>query len=271
MSPRRSREKSFSKVYHVIIRGINKQNIFLDDQDFKKLKKELKKTKEKYKYEIYAYALMRNHIHIVINDKNDNLSRIIQSINISYSIYFNKKYDRIGHLFQNRFKSKAIDSQEYLKNLIRYIHKNPENAGIIEKYKWTSYEEYIYKENIINSKFVLDFFGVSKEEKLYNIKKFHYNYNKNIDLTKDYELITKIDDEEAINIIKNILKEDNLMKIQNYNKNKRDKAILKILEIEGIRKIQISRLIGINKKTIERIEKVSKGTDVSFSSVPKET
>lgn len=127
---RAPRKKSYTKVYHMIIRGINKQDIFLDKQDFLKFIKEVERTKEKYQYEIYAYALMNDHVHFVIYDKNENVSIAIQSLNVSYSSYFNKKYERTGHLFENRFKSKTVDSSEYLKSVVRYIHKNPENAGL---------------------------------------------------------------------------------------------------------------------------------------------
>ena len=128
--PRSPRIKAFSKVYHVILRGNSKQDIFLDEQDYKKFKKEIYNTKEKYQYELYSYCLMTNHIHLIIYDKNEKLSKLMQSLAVSYSSYWNKKYERVGHLFQNRFISKEVESAEYLKNLCRYIHQNPYKAGI---------------------------------------------------------------------------------------------------------------------------------------------
>ena len=88
--PRSIRKISKTKVYHVILRGIDKQDIFVEEQDYNKFIKEIQKTKEKYKYELYAYCLMSNHIHMIIYDKNEQLSKIIQSLAISYSLYFNK-------------------------------------------------------------------------------------------------------------------------------------------------------------------------------------
>lgn len=145
--PRISRQKSTTKVYHVILRGNAKQDIFLDKQDFGKFLKEICNTKEKYQYELYAYCLMTNHVHLILHDKNDNLSKVLQSLTISYSSYWNKKYERVGHLFQNRFLSKNVETAEYLKNLCRYIHQNPVRAGIadIDKYPWSSYQEYTKK------------------------------------------------------------------------------------------------------------------------------
>lgn len=250
--PRCPRQKSSTNVYHIIIRGINRQDIFLDKQDFKKFLKEVKRTKEVYKYEIYAYVLMPNHVHFIIHDINKNLSIIIQSLNISYSNYFNKKYERVGHLFENRFKSKIIEEEEYLKNVVRYIHKNPENAGITKYYPWNSYYEYITNKNeIIDKKIIMNMF----DNNIGNFKIFHEKYNKNEDLGKAYEMISKIDDEEAIKKMKEIAKEDNLTRIQNYDVYTKHEIIKKILKIEGIKKVQIARILGINRKTIEKIGK----------------
>lgn len=250
---RLKREISISKVYHVIIRGINKQDIFIDKQDYLKFIKEVERTKEKYKYEIYAYSFMNDHVHFVIYDKNDNISIVIQSLNVSYSSYFNKKYERTGHLFENRFKSKAIENEGYLKNVVRYIHKNPGNAGL-KRYEWTSYNEYLYKEKLINKDIVIKIFGEDKDSSINNFKYFHKNYSKYQDYDKEYELLTRISDEEAIEIIKNIIKEENPLKIQQYDKIKKEKVVMKILKIEGITKEQMSRIIGINRKTIRNIE-----------------
>lgn len=249
--PRAPRKKSNTNVYHVIIRGINRQDIFLDKQDYNKFLKEIKRTKEVYKYEIYAYVLMPNHVHFIIRDVNENLSTIIQSLNVSYSNYFNKKYERVGHLFENRFKSKIIEEESYLKNVVRYIHKNPENAGIIKYYRWTSYNEYLTNKNqITDTKFIMNLF----QNDIKNFKLFHDEYTKYSDLGQNYEMITRLEDQEAIKIIKELLKESNLMKVQNYERNKKKKAIKEIIKIEGITKVQIARILGISRSTIERIK-----------------
>lgn len=245
------RLKSYTKVYHIIVRGINKQDIFLDTQDLRKFRKELKRAKEKYQFELYAYSFMSNHVHLIIKDENENLEIMMKSLTVSYSNYFNKKYERIGHLFENRFKSYAIEDESYLKNVVRYIHKNPENAGI-KPYAWTSYYEYINnKQKMIDTKQVMSLFEYSIE----NFKIYHSRYEKHEDYDKNYEMISKLQDEEAIRLIQEILNEPNLLKIQNYETNKKKEAIRKILKIEGITKVQISRILGINRKTIYRIEK----------------
>ena len=243
------RPKARTNVYHVILRGINRQDIFLDDMDFRKCLKEIKRTKEVYKYDLYAYALMPNHIHMIIFDKENKLSQIIKSIAIKYAIYFNKKYERIGHLFQNRFKSKTVENEAYLKNLVRYIHKNPENAGLSKQYKWLSYIEYIGdKKELIDTEFVMRLF----ENNMESFILFHENYYKNEDIDKDFELMNKIEDDEAIRIMKEISGENNLVKIQKYDKTTKHEIINKFANIEGITKVQIARILGINKKTVYR-------------------
>lgn len=195
---------------------------------------------------------MPNHVHVVINDKNNNLAKIIQSLNIRYSNYFNKKYERMGHLFENRFKSQIIEEEAYLKNVVRYIHKNPENAGMSKYYPWTSFYEYLsIKKGLINKKIVMDLFDNSVE----NFENFHNNYCKNQDIGNQYEMISKIEDEEAIIKMKEISKENNLVKIQNYDTIRKHEIIKEFIKIEGIKKVQIARILGMNKKTIERIGK----------------
>ena len=158
--PRMARKVSSTKVYHVILRGNDKQNIFFDEQDYKKFTKEIKNTKEKYGYELYAYCLMTNHVHLVIYDKNNMLSKIMQSLEVTYSAYFSKKYEKTGHLFQNRFLSKEVETREYLMQVCRYVHQNPVKAKIstVDKYKWSSFKEYLYGEKIVNTKMLLSLF-----------------------------------------------------------------------------------------------------------------
>jgi REP element-mobilizing transposase RayT len=249
--PRNSRQKSYTKVYHIIIRGINKQDIFLDKQDMYKFRKEVERVKEKYKFEIYAYAFMSNHVHFVMYDKNENLSIIMQSLTVSYSSYFNKKYERVGHLFENRFKSHTIENESYLKNVVRYIHKNPENAGL-KPYAWTSYYEYVNNiSNLIETEQVMNLF----DNNIDSFKEFHKFYEKYQDYDKGYEMVGKIQDDEATKIMKEIINEPNLMQIQNYKESNKKEAIEKILKIEGITKVQVARILGINRKTIEKLGK----------------
>ena len=141
--PNNPRSHANSKTYHIIFKGVDNQNIFYEDKDRNIFLKQLSDTKKKYEYQIYAYCLMDNHIHLVIGIEDDVFSTAMQSLLIRYVRYFNRKYDRIGPLMQSRFKSKNIDNTLYFLRVCRYVHRNPQNSNIsrLEDYKWSSYKE----------------------------------------------------------------------------------------------------------------------------------
>src|SRR5665811_2065044 len=107
--PREARELSKSGIYHILMRGINRQNIFEDEEDCEKFTQTLYRYKEISKYEIYAYCLMGNHMNLLIKNGQESLEQVMRRICGSYVYWYNKKYDRIGNLFQDRFKSKPVE------------------------------------------------------------------------------------------------------------------------------------------------------------------
>lgn len=203
---RTARLQSLSGIYHIIIRGINKQDIFLDNIDKRKFLKELEKNKKIYEYDLLAYCLMDNHVHLLLNDNNCKLSKLMQSLTISYVSYFNKKYERVGHLFQNRFVSKCVNDERYLLVVQKYIHQNPEIAGIdkTNKYKWSSYNEYVTKPKICDTKFILDIFGSDAGLSFENYTLD--NSKRNVKIINEIEAKNNINDNEAIEIIKENLR-----------------------------------------------------------------
>lgn len=141
--PRIAFENAF---FHVFNRGLNKQEIFLDTSDYQKFLRRLEEliTINQFDHAVYAYVLMPNHFHLLIQTKKTPISKIMSSLLTSYSMYFNRKYKRVGTLFQNRFKSKLCDKDSYFLGASRYIHLNPIEAGIssdLEDYPWSSYPE----------------------------------------------------------------------------------------------------------------------------------
>lgn len=263
----RSNSKIATNTYHILLRGINKQDIFLDKYDKDKFTKYLIDTKEKYNYSIYSYVIMNNHVHLNIYDKEDSMSKIIHKLCTNYGIYFNRKYERLGHIFQDRFKSIGIDTEEYLLNLTRYIHRNPQKDGIskLNKYKWSSYNEYINNSKFITDiDFILDLFDGDRTKA---IEKFE-QYNKLIDRKysdAEYELESRLNDEDASYCIKRILNIKNVLEIQNYEKTEKSEMLYKISQIRGISSSQMERLLGMSKRTIQRLIKEykdgAKGTD----------
>lgn len=133
-------------LYHITCRGNDRRKIFLNEADFKKFIEYLKKAKERFKFHLYAYCLMSNHCHLLLEITEANLSRIMQYLNASYTIYYNIKHKHCGHLFQGRFKSILVEADSYFAELTRYIHLNPLRAGMVdnpEKYPWSSYKAYL--------------------------------------------------------------------------------------------------------------------------------
>ena len=143
--PRCARIKSKTQVYHIMLRGNNREKIFIDEEDKSRIIDTLGEKKKAEEYFLYAYCVMDNHIHLIIKEGKNSIASIVKRIAASYSYYFNKKYKRIGHVFQERFKSENIEDESYLLAAIRYVHQNPIKPGIgtIDGYKWSSYRDYI--------------------------------------------------------------------------------------------------------------------------------
>lgn len=174
---RQARIKSATGIYHVILKGQDGRNIFLDDSDRSIFMEKLKKAKETGGFQLYAYCL-DNHVHLLIKE-DEELGTSIKRITVGYVQLHNNKYGRTGHLFQNRFTSEAVEDEQYLMTVVRYIHRNPLKAGMItrlEEYPWSSYHKITkaYQRNqstlnigIIKDNFptVADFVRFSEEEK----------------------------------------------------------------------------------------------------------
>lgn len=176
--PRRPRICFAGAVYHVYQRGNYKRDIFCDEMDmwhFLKLLLEMKKVSA---FLLYCYVLMRNHFHITIETPNAiPISKIMQYVEGSYAMYFNKKYCCNGHLFEGRFNDILVQKDDYLMQLSRYVHLNPVKSGIVskpEEYKWSSYGIYMghRKDVLVDTPAVLGCFGSSHEDARIEYKNF---------------------------------------------------------------------------------------------------
>jgi len=251
--PRRAREKSSTGIYHVMLRGINGQTIFKDKEDYEKLVQIITDYKEVCVYEIYAYCFMSNHIHLLIKEGKEELGVIFKRIGASYVFWYNKKYKRSGHLFQDRYKSEAVENDEYLLTVLRYIHQNPIKAGIennIGKYPWSSYNEYLIKNVICNTKFILSIFSEDKKKAIELFRKF--NTQESNDQCLEYEERISIDDTDATKLILKLARVENIAQVQNLENKKRDN-IIKELKNSGLSIRQIERLTGVSFAIIRRI------------------
>ena len=130
--PRQPRRKSESGIYHIMLRGINQQTIFEDDADYRRFLDTLEKYKAVSGYTVFAYCLMSNHVHLLLKVADEDLDMIMKRIGGSYVFWYNWKYSRRGHLFQDRFKSEPVETDPYFLAVLRYIHQNPVKAKIVK-------------------------------------------------------------------------------------------------------------------------------------------
>lgn len=150
-------------IYHVIARGNNRENIFLDAGDKDKYLELVGKYKQKYGFEMFAYVLMDNHVHLLVCIDQIPISKIMQGIQQTYTQYYNKKYRHIGHVFQQRYKAFVCNTDAYLLSIVCYIHQNPCRAKLSDglDYKWSSHTNYMLGQcgNSANPIFVLQMFN----------------------------------------------------------------------------------------------------------------
>jgi putative transposase len=175
--PRKKHEWYIGAKLHVIARGNHRNDIFRDESDYELYLYYIKEAMEYYenKYYIITYVLMTNHMHLVIETTDLDISHFIKRVHSRYAWNFNKKYKYIGHLFQDRYRSELIEDDKYMLEVSRYVHLNPVRANMVEKpedYQWSSYRMYIgeKEEKLITSKVVLSYFKKGKEKESY--KKF---------------------------------------------------------------------------------------------------
>ncbi len=244
---RQARKKSQSGIYHIMLRGINGQVIFEDRQDKEKFLESLKNYKAISGYKIFAYCLMSNHIHLLIKIEKEDLDLIIKRIAGSYVYWYNWKYKRRGHLFQDRFKSEPVEDDSYFLTVIRYIHQNPIKGGLcrkIDEYDFSSYNEYIKKPYIVDNEFCFEI--IDREDFI------RFNNEDNADICLDIEESNfRLTDEEAKLIIQKISKCKNVTDFQNLPVDKRDKC-LRVLREKGMSIRQISRLTGVSFNIVRK-------------------
>jgi putative transposase len=163
--------------YHVIVRGNQRQRIFRDDRDRLYYLKRVKHYRQRYQFKIYAYALMFNHVHFLLETGKTPLSKILQGIQFTYTQYYNRRYGTVGHLFQGRYKAILCDRDAYLLELVRYIHLNPTRLKHPEElatYRWSSHGAYLGRKGpvVIDTTLVLNQLGNSASQAYTAYRKF---------------------------------------------------------------------------------------------------
>ncbi|MCR4625197.1 MAG: transposase [Lachnospiraceae bacterium] len=243
--PRTARNFGESRYQHIIIRGNGKQVLFEDDMDYKYFIGLMHRYRSDTGIKICAYCLMENHVHMLLYDDKNMISGFMRKIEVSYAEYYNKKYDKTGHLFQDRFKNEVIYDERYLMIVFRYILRNPEKAGFCktELYRWSSFSEYFVKASQIETGFIDELFD-TRENLL------DYLMTDTADDCMEYDY--KKDDDWAKEQIKKVLGLETGTILQTYDRLRRNDAIKK-LKNAGLSIRQIERLTGITKGIIQNI------------------
>lgn len=139
--PRRPRQRAESGVYHVVLRGVNRDAVFLEDEDFERFLNALRAVRDASGCRVLAYCLMTNHVHLVLRTTDEPVGLVLKRLGIRYAGWFNRKYGRVGHFFQDRFVSRPVEDDAYLITVLRYVWNNPVKAGMCERaedYRWSS-------------------------------------------------------------------------------------------------------------------------------------
>lgn len=252
--PRRPREKSQSGVYHIMWRGVNRQEIFHDDGDRKKYMYILEKYKTQSQMKMYAWCLMNNHVHLLIKEGHEDISSTMKRIGVSYAMYYNWKYQTTGHLFQGRFRSEKVETLPYLQTVIRYIHQNPVKAGMAsspENWKWSSYTEYYKKTpKLLDGNKILAFF--SPDIQIAREKFRSYNEEPNDDKCLDEDVGQKrLTDDEARKKLRKILPAGlEITHVKSLPRKERNQILKKIKTLKGISQRQAARILGISPNLI---------------------
>ena len=240
--PREARRKSESGIYHIMLRGINQQQIFEDREDFEKFLQILKDCKTVSEYKLFAYCLMGNHIHLLVQEGKEPIEQVMKRLATRFVYWYNIKYQRVGHLFQDRFKSEPVEDDSYFLTVIRYIHQNPVKAGLcrnLSDYKFSSYNSFFDNSDLVDKGFVLNIIPI----------KLFAEFNVEITNDKCLEIeekpIVRVTDEQAQRIIYRYSKCKSVADFQNLNIKQLDMCLIKFRE-NGLSIRQISKLTGVS-------------------------
>ena len=242
--PRRISTTGF---YHVILVGNNHQRIFEDREDCRKFLYVLSDSRQTYGFTVLAYCLMSNHVHLLIRPGKIELSNVFMSFGARYVRWYNEKYARTGHLFQERYKSKPVDDLPYLLTVVRYIHLNPVKAGICrtpQQYEFSSYSSY-FKDPLIDSAFMMTLMSRDK------FTEFHSVPNDDECMDIDGPAVKALSDKQAIAEMTRVSGCKNASEFQKLDPDRRNKALHKMLA-SGVRLRQASRITGISYQVVRK-------------------
>ena len=253
---RHARKISSTGVYHIMLRGINKEQIFQKNYYKTKILKLLKEIKGEIDFYIIAYCVMDNHLHLLVKVGDEDLKNIMKKLNVKFALYYNRLENRYGYVFQDRFKSEAVENEKYLLGALRYIHNNPIKAALTDNiinYQWSSAKDYFNNNtDLIDEYFMNYILNIFKTNNDFLV--FHKSFDDNLYLdTKEeqsinIQSIVQHEIEQLINYygitdqnqITYKMKEELAKKLIKRN-------LISIKEVAGLCKLPYKQVLEINK------------------------
>lgn len=243
------RECSALGIYHVMLRGVNRQQIFYDEKDYLKFIELLKRFKEVCGYSIYAYCLMGNHIHLLLKKGSEPLGNIFKHIGPSFANWYNAKYERTGHIFEQRFRSEPVNTFDYFLTAFRYILYNPVKAHICaspSEYKYSNARDLQYGLPTFTD--IEELYQYVSKDQLMN---FIFIENNDTCLDLEETIVKRVTNENAIEMIK---QEFGCLTpnigVGNSKERMEFNLHIRILKEKGIAVRQLSRLTGIPRRLL---------------------
>lgn len=252
---RTARVLSATGYYHIIMRGNNKACIFEKNETKVYFMKAIKKVEAEGFLDLAAWCIMDNHVHLVIKTEPEDLAVAFKRINVKFAMYYNRKFKMVGHVFQDRFRSEVIESDEYLMNVVRYVHNNPVKAMITDEpsnYEWSSYKTYIARSHTPAMTFVWKLFN----SRIESFTAFHQKEDKREYLEIKEDQI-KFRQERAQQIIKDICHEKGIIDEKEMHSHPlvMNEIASCLVADSGLAGRQIAILMGITESMLRRIKK----------------
>ena len=242
------RQQCESNLYHVIIRGEGRMLLFEDRLDREVFLDLMRQKRAECSVELLAWCLMGNHVHLLLHAELANISAFMERVERPYVRHFNNRHDHIGHLFQGRFKSIPVVGDPQLLETVRYIHRNPVEGGVAEscQYEWSSYGEYLGKDDICSTSLVMEMLGGRHE-----FERFHASGYERERLSSRSLAERRPSDAETSRLLSDLLAERGLTALPKDDRSLRD-SVLAEMKARGASVRQIERVTGIGRNIIAR-------------------
>ena len=247
-----ARKRSESAFYHVVTKGSGGQIIFEDERDRARYLDILCDAVDAFGIEVHAYCLMSNHVHLLIRDRENELSAFMKRLNERYAMYFAKKASRVGSVFQTPFWSEAVEDDSYYLSALRYIHANPEPAGICAAadYVWSSYRAYLGEPSFVTTELALEllggvgkFAGFSTHGGRYALPFPRSKLQRHLSPDECWRVACEIVGKDVLSSMRQMKQRDRLPHIER-------------LLAAGFTEREICRLTGLGKNTVHRVHRI---------------